>query len=251
MSLLSRFVSLSFVTFFLLAPSLARAQHALENPGNGQHYSGIGVISGWSCTGGRFTVRLNGGNPIPLAYGTERADTRQTCGHTTTGFVTIYNWARLGDGQHTAVAYRDGVEVARSTFTVGTAGTEFISGAQTSVTVRDFPSPGERQGFEWNQNTQHMEMVSPARTPVTGTGSQSPGATLENPGHGLNYSGIGVISGWKCSAVRLTARINGGNPIPLLYGNERQDTQSVCGHTGTGFIAIYNWARLGDGQHTL
>ena len=250
MSFLLRSFFLTLVTFVLLTPALAHAT-VLENPGNGQHYSGIGVISGWSCVEGRLTIRFNGGPLIPLAYGTERPDTREVCGHTTTGFVSIYNWARLGDGEHTAVAYLDGVEFAQTTFTVGTAGTEFIRGAQTSVTVRDFPSSGERQEFEWNQSTQHMEMVSPDRTVVAGTGRQSPGAALENPTHGLNYSGIGVLSGWKCAAVRLTARINGGNPIPLLYGNERQDTQSVCGHTTTGFIAIYNWARLGDGEHTI
>ena len=254
MSLLSRFVCLSFLTFSLLIPPLVQAQQqgtTLENPGNGKHYSGIGVISGWQCAEGRLTIRFNDGPLIPLAYGTERPDTRQTCGHTTTGFVSIYNWARLQDGQHTAVLYNNGAEVARSTFTVGTAGTEFVRGVQTSVTVRDFPSAGEQQLFEWNQNTQHMEMVSPNRPYVTGTGSQSPGSTLENPGHALNYSGIGVISGWKCSAVRLTARVNGGNPIPLLYGNERQDTQPVCGHTGTGFIAIQNWGEFGDGQHEI
>ncbi len=250
MSLLLRSFCLTLAAFVLLTPAPAYAT-TLENPDNGKHYSGIGVISGWQCAEGRLTIRFNGGPLIPLAYGTERPDTRQVCGHTTTGFVSIYNWARLGDGEHTAVLYNDGVEVAQSTFTVGTAGTDFVRGVQTSVTVRDFPSPGERQEFEWNQSTQHMEMVSPARTVVTGTESQSPGATLGNPTHGLNYSGIGAISGWKCSAVRLTARINGGNPIPLLYGNERQDTQSVCGHTGTGFIAIYNWARLGDGEHTI
>ena len=254
MSLLSRFVCLSFLTFSLLIPPLVQAQQqgtTLENPGNGKHYSGIGVISGWQCAEGRLTIRFNDGPLIPLAYGTERPDTRQVCGHTTTGFVSIYNWARLQDGQHTAVLYNNGAEVARSTFTVGTAGTEFVRGVQTSVTVRDFPSAGEQQLFEWNQNTQHMEMVSPNRPYVTGTGSQSPGSTLENPGHALNYSGIGVISGWKCSAVRLTARVNGGNPIPLLYGNERQDTQPVCGHTGTGFIAIQNWGEFGDGQHEI
>ncbi len=223
----------------------------LENPGNGKHYSGIGVISGWQCAEGRLTIRFNDGPLIPLAYGTERTDTRQECGHTTTGFVSIYNWARLGDGQHIAVLYNNGVEVVRSRFTVGTAGTDFVEGVQTSVTVQNFPEAGDQQLFEWNQNTQHMEMVSPHRPHVTATGSQSPGATLENPGHELNYSGIGVISGWKCAAVRLTARINGGTPIPLLYGNERQDTQPVCGHTATGFIAIYNWGRLGDGQHEV
>ena len=38
-------------------------------------------------------------------------------------------------------------------------------------------------------------------------------ASLENPSGGLFYSGIGVISGWKCEANgELTVRFNGGEP---------------------------------------
>ena len=66
-------------------------------------------------------------------------------------------------------------------------------------------------------------------------------ATLENPGNGSFYSGIGVISGWKCSANGpLTVRFNGGNSIPLAYLNERPDTAGVCGDTNNGFVAIWN-----------
>ncbi len=76
-------------------------------------------------------------------------------------------------------------------------------------------------------------------------------ATLENPGNGSFYSGIGVISGWKCSANGpLTVRFNGGNPLPLAYFNDRPDTCSVCGDTNNGFVALWNWANLGDGLHT-
>ena len=251
MSLSPRSFCLTLVTFALLAPFLAHAD-VLENPGNGQHYSGIGVISGWKCEAdGALTVRFNGGAPLPLAYHNERADTASVCGDANNGFVAIWNWGNIGDGEHTAVVYDDGVEFARSTFTVGTAGTAFIRGAQASVTVQDFPSPGERQEFEWNQSTQHLEMVSPDRTVVAGTGRQSPGATLENPTHGLNYSGIGVVSGWKCEADgTLTVRFNGGAPLPLAYHNERADTASVCGDANNGFVAIWNWGNIGDGEHT-
>ena len=76
-------------------------------------------------------------------------------------------------------------------------------------------------------------------------------ATLENPRNGSFYSGIGVISVWKCTANGpLTVRFNEGNPIPLAYFNERGDTASVCGDTNNGFVAIVNWAELGDGTHT-
>ncbi len=53
----------------VLAPSLAQAA-SLENPSGGLFYSGIGVISGWKCeANGELTVRFNGGEPIPLVYG--------------------------------------------------------------------------------------------------------------------------------------------------------------------------------------
>lgn len=76
-------------------------------------------------------------------------------------------------------------------------------------------------------------------------------AWLENPSGGNSYSGIGVISGWKCEANGpLTIRFNDGNPIPLAYLNERTDTASVCGDANNGFVAIWNWANLGEGTHT-
>ena len=82
-------------------------------------------------------------------------------------------------------------------------------------------------------------------------------SVLENPSNGLAYSGIGVISGWKCeSAGPLTVRFHDaamtplGDVIPLAYRNERPDTASVCGDTNNGFVAIWNWANLGDGTYT-
>ena len=72
MSILSRLC----IAVVLWAPSLAAAA-VLENPGNNQTYSGIGVISGWKCsTNGPLTVRFNGGAPVPLVYGSERPDVR-------------------------------------------------------------------------------------------------------------------------------------------------------------------------------
>ena len=91
--------------------------------------------------------------------------------------------------------------------------------------------------------------------PDTGDGSGRSGgaATLENPGNGSFYSGIGVISGWKCTANGpLTVRFNGGAPISLAYGNERSDVRNAgaCPSAHVGFVSIMNWGRLGDGSHT-
>lgn len=247
----------------LVAPVLVHAQESLdkgvlENPGTGQHYSGIGVISGWHCLGGRLTVSFNGDEPIPLAYGSNRRDTRHGCGgFEDTGFGSIYNWALLGAGTHTAVAYRDGVEFARSTFTVGTtvAGDEYLEGVSSRKSVRDFPRLGETTELVWNENTQHFEIRSwqPAHQSSTYRPLQAaPDAALENPAAGQTYSGIGIISGWKCSAVDLTARVDGGPAIPVLYGNLRDDTRTKCGDADNGFVVpSWNWGILGAGPHTI
>ena len=82
-------------------------------------------------------------------------------------------------------------------------------------------------------------------------------AVLENPSGGNFYSGVGVVSGWKCDvAGPLTVRFYDVNmapvwdPIPLAYPSERPDTAGMCGDTDNGFVAIWNWANLGDGTYT-
>ena len=74
---------------------------------------------------------------------------------------------------------------------------------------------------------------------------------LENPRNGSFYSGIGVVSGWKCTANGpLTVRFNGGPPLPLAYGNSREDTRGRCGDSLNGFVSIYNYGILHSGRHT-
>ena len=166
----SRFVSLVRLSIVLglLVPSLAHAQltSSLEIPGNGVTLSGIGVISGWKCEAeGDITIRLNAGESIPATYGLPRADTRGVCGNDgNNGFFSYTNWGNLGDGEHTAVVYDNGVEFDRSTFTVATLGEAFVQGASGECTIPNFPSPGESATFAWNQSTQHLELV-PEETP--------------------------------------------------------------------------------------
>ena len=161
--------SLSYLYFciglLVLAPSLVWAA-TLGIPGNGAKLSGVSVISGWKCEAeGELTIVFNDdGKHIPLLYGTERPDVRANgqCldnDHDNVGFVAIWNWGNLGDGEHTAIAYDDGAEFARSTFTVTTTGEEFLTGVHAQVIVEDFPSPGETTMLEWNESTQHFEMV--------------------------------------------------------------------------------------------
>ena len=143
----------------VLASSLAQAG-MLEIPGPGAELSGIGVISGWKCdASGDITVRFNDGEPLVMVYGSERDDTHRACGDTNNSFVSIFNWALLGDGEHVAVAYDAGVEFARNRFEVATTGEEFVSEASGQCLVPDFPSAGETTLLEWSESTQHFEMV--------------------------------------------------------------------------------------------
>ena len=178
--MLTSFLLRLYLGLIVLVPSLAYAQPTgvLEIPGNGATVSGVGVISGWKCeAGGDITIRLNDGDSIPATYGLPRADTSGVCDNDgNNGFFSYTNWGNLGDGEHTAVAYDDGEEFARSTFQVTTLGTEFLTGASIQVSVPDFPTPGETTTFRWNQATQHLEAVS--REPACReTLTMSPGET--------------------------------------------------------------------------
>ena len=141
-----------------LSPAWALAS-VLEIPGNGTTVSGIGVISGWKCEAeGDITVSFDEGDPIPLVYGSDRGDTSGVCGDANNGFVAIWNWGLLSDGEHTAVVYDNDMEFARSTFSVVNFGQEFVE-ATRECTIEDFPAPGETATFAWNESTQHLELA--------------------------------------------------------------------------------------------
>lgn len=174
----------------LLGPSLAYAAY-LDIPGNGSTLSGIGVISGWKCEATAITVVIDDGTPIPMLHGSERGDTRGACGNTNNGFLAIFNYALLADGEHTAVAYDNGKEFARSTFEVGTLGEEFVRGARAEVRVEDFPSPGESTLLVWNEASQHFEV---APEPSGGGSSGGSGGS-----GGVCRAGLVVQPGESCT----------------------------------------------------
>ncbi len=191
MSFLLRFC----IGLMALIPSLAYAA-TLEIPGDGAKVSGIGVISGWKCVAnGDITISLNGGDPFPAMYGLPRSDTSTVCGGDdgNNGFFSYTNWGNLGDGEHLVVVYDNGVEFGRSTFTVTTPGTGFLRGASKRVTVDDFPNPGDTTVLEWNQGTQHFEIVD-----FMGSGPfECMGGLTLHPGEmcmgSVNLAGQGII----------------------------------------------------------
>lgn len=74
---------------------------------------------------------------------------------------------------------------------------------------------------------------------------------LENPQDNGRESGIGVISGWHCSASKIDIEFDGAITSPAAYGTSREDTQSVCGKNNTGFSLLINWNTLGAGSHSI
>ena len=222
----------------------------LENPGPNSFQSGVRVLSGWVCEADTVELELGHLGRQEAAYGTERLDTREGCGDTDNGFGLLFNWNRLGDGAHEVVAFVDGVELGRATVTVTTLGQEFLRGAEGECVVEGFPMPGETVTLEWQQTQQNFVLAAgPAPEGRNRTGSADVGY-LENPGPHSFQSGIGIISGWVCEGDEVLITLN-GEPQPAAYGTERLDTLEVCGDTDNGFGLLFNWNRLGDGEHDV
>jgi hypothetical protein len=74
---------------------------------------------------------------------------------------------------------------------------------------------------------------------------------LEIPRQNSFQSGIGIVSGWKCTAGAITVSFNGGPQIPVVYGSDREDTRPVCNDANNGYVLLWNWNLLGDGRHTI
>ena len=145
-----------------LAPNIALSQTdaALENPANGSYQSGIALISGWVCDADavEFTID-NAGElfTIPVAYGTSRGDTSGVCGDSDNGFGYTINMGDLEPGEHEVVAYADGVEFGRSTFTTTQLSTgSFNRGLSSELVVRDFPGAGKSVTLVWQEANQNF-----------------------------------------------------------------------------------------------
>jgi hypothetical protein len=231
-------------------------QGSLENPQPSSFQSGIGLVSGWVCNADHVTFQVDGGPSRDAAYGTSRGDTVGICGDANNGFGALLNWNVLGDGPHTLRVFADGVQFGSATFDVTTFGTAFLQGASGQYLLNDFPVAGDSVVLRWQEASQNFVISEAQLASSADRGEAMPQVggvvgLLENPGSSSFQSGIGVISGWVCSANEVTLSIDGGDAVRAAYGTSRGDTASICGDANNGFGRLTNWNLLGDGTHTV
>ena len=198
---------------------------------------------------------------LEAAYGTARLDTARRadgtplCGDTDNGFGLLFNWNRLGAGEHTVVALVDGVELRRATVTVTTLGegaeAEFLADVAGTCVVADFPMVDETVTLAWQETKQNFVITSGTRPAGTNRAGVAGVGYLENPGPNSFQSGIGVISGWVCEADEVEIAIGALGRQVAAYGTERLDTRDACGDTDNGFGLLFNWNLLGEGEHEV
>ncbi len=147
-------------TFGNPAPPPAPPSVALENPQPGSYQSGIGLVSGWACSGA-LTATVGAIN-VPVAYGTPRQDVTGVCGsgNVNTGFGVLFNYNSLGAGVHTARIFRSGIQLASATFTVTVPAGEFMTGVSREVSVTNFPTFGRNATLIWQQSQQNFAIKS-------------------------------------------------------------------------------------------
>ncbi len=141
-------IALIFASILCVLPAWA----GLENPSRGSIKSGVGLVSGWVCDADELEVSFNGGPRQFVPYGSERLDTRGTCGDTDNGFGLLWNYNELGDGRHNVALYVDGMFESQVFFEVQTLGTNFLQGVtgQGTLTLSD----GKQVTVEWEESTQ-------------------------------------------------------------------------------------------------
>ena len=234
----------------------------LENPRPDSPQSGLGVLSGWLCAVDSVGFEIEDDpdrKSWAAAIGTLRPDTASKChGQADTGFGLLYNWNRLGDGAHPVRLVLNGIPVETRTVTVTTLGEEVLRGATGETTLSDFPTAGATVGLVWQEAQQNFRLAPP------GSLSQPPAPLLplpapligrwETPSPDSFQSGLSVLSGWVCEADSIVFEIGDDplSPFQAAAGTLRPDTAPHCeGEPETGFGLLYNWNRVGDGDHTV
>ena len=76
-------------------------------------------------------------------------------------------------------------------------------------------------------------------------------AAHEFPAQDQIMSGNNVVSGWFCSALRVTIQFDNFSLVDVPYGGQRNDTIPACGDADNGYASIFPYPALGPGLHRL
>lgn len=139
------------------AQKVGGARH--ESPAQHTIQSGVGLIRGWACEAGRVAVSIDGGELIPVAYGTEREDTRGVCGDADNGFGMVIAWGLLGNGVHKLRTFIDDTLIAEVEFEVVAIGDGFVRGLKGSYTLEGFPASGQSVDLDWVEADQNFRVT--------------------------------------------------------------------------------------------
>jgi hypothetical protein len=161
----------------LLGAAAARATGMIETPAVNETTSGIGTISGWHCSARAVTLSVDGTTPVAAATGTERRDTANICGldNFNTGFSLLLNYNLMLTGAHTVVAFADGVEFGRASFTTTTFGVPFLTGKSGQRILRNFPDMNQSAIVQWQESRQNFDIIGRGNgttvnpSPIAGT----------------------------------------------------------------------------------
>ena len=153
---------------FYLSPGAVGLVGRLENPGPDSFQSGTGALWGWVCDAELVEIEIESAQgevePYLAAYGLERLDTLDICGDVDNGFVLLFNWNRLGDGEHRVTALVDGIELGRARVRVTTVGEgaeqEVLEGVAGECVAHDFPHLGQRTRLEWQESNQNFVITN-------------------------------------------------------------------------------------------
>ena len=200
--MLSRFLRVLTAMTVVLAPAFACAAGLLEIPAPNSSQSGIGLISGWHCSGARIEISFDLGPPILVSSHTPRDDTAPVCGRSDTGFAMLFNWnilqaticCEIGVPLfHRVTAFADGVQFADVKFQTTSFRTEYLTGASGIYLLRNFPYPGNNTQVAWDQDKQNFTIVSNEGY----YGSTPPPGVVG--GSGTYFGAVNIEAGNRCA----------------------------------------------------
>lgn len=172
----------------ILEAQAALAIGVIETPAARSTNSGIGILSGWHCSGSVIEVAIDGGAHMMAGARTPRGDTQPACGRTDTGWSLLYNFNLLDSAKaHRAVAYAEGVEFARVAFQTTNFGVGFAEDLRSAAcSIFNFPDVGDQTFVVWNEANQNFSIESTTADPRRSLGSPAP--PFEGTYHGAATS---------------------------------------------------------------